>query len=133
MLVLSACAQQAAPTTPTTPTTPAAPTTPTTPTTPAAPQVVTQEPVYKVLNPTGNYTPVECHPLAPRLSTLAGKNIYYYESEADPVIMPVLLAHLKKDYPTATWKYYETQGWGTDTPTADDLKGVDAVIRGIGW
>jgi ABC-type oligopeptide transport system substrate-binding subunit len=114
-LILSACAQQGG-------------TTPTGTTAGTA-----QDKVYKVQNPQGIYIPVETHALAPRLDTLAGKNIYYYESEANPVIMPVLLKKLKQDYPTATWKYYETQGWGTDTPTEDDLKGVDAVIRGIGW
>ena len=122
VIVLSACAQQP----PTTTGGPAATSTPTTKT-----QVVA--PTFKVLNPVGNYIPVQTAPLAPRLSSLAGKNIWYYESEANPVIMPVLLARLKKDYPTATWKYYETQGWGTDAVTAEELKGVDAVIRGIGW
>ena len=97
-----------------------------------------QDKVYKVLNPQGNYISVETHGLAPRLDSLAGKNIFYYQSEANPVIMPVLLARLKKDYPTATWKFFETQGYGVDTPTDDTnavsgLKGVDATIRGIGW
>jgi hypothetical protein len=99
----------------------------------SAPTVKIQEPIVKVLNPVGTYIPVETKPLAPRLNSLAGKNIWYYQSEANPVIMPVLLNHLKKDYPTTTWKFYETQGWGTDAVTADELKGVDAVIRGVGW
>jgi hypothetical protein len=94
--------------------------------------------VYKVLNPQGNYVSVETHGLAPRLDSLAGKTIFYYQSEANPVIMPVLLARLKKDYPTTTWKFFETQGYGMDTPTDDTnaasgLKGVNATIRGIGW
>jgi len=97
-----------------------------------------EDKVYKVLNPQGNYIAVETHPLAPRLDTLNGKTIFYYQSEANPVIMPVLLERLKKDYPTATWKYHETQGYGSDTPTDDTnaisgLKGVNATIRGIGW
>jgi len=104
----------------------------------AGPGGAAQDKVYKVLNPQGNYIAVETHGLAPRLDSLAGKNIFYYQSEANPVIMPVLLARLKKDYPTATWKFFETQGYGVDTPTDDTnevsgLKGVDATIRGIGW
>jgi hypothetical protein len=89
--------------------------------------------VFKVLNPQGVYIPVEAKALAPRLNSLVGKNIWWYQSEANPVIMPVLLERLKKDYPTATFRYFETQGWGTDAVTADELKGIDAVIRGIGW
>jgi hypothetical protein len=95
--------------------------------------VIEVEKTYRCLNPQGEFIPVELHPLAPRLDTLAGKNIYYYQSEANPVIMPVLLERLKADYPTATWKFFETQGHGSETPTAEELEGVDAVIRGIGW
>jgi len=126
VIVLSACSQQTPPTSG-----PSATTSTSKTTTP--PTSGGEKTIFKVLNPVGNYIPVQTAPLAPRLSSLAGKNIWYYESEANPVIMPVLLARLKKDYPTATWKYYETQGWGTDTVTAEELKGVDAVIRGIGW
>ena len=96
-------------------------------------ETVEVEKTYQCLNPQGEFIPVELHPLAPRLDTLAGKNIYYYQSEANPVIMPVLLEQLKADYPTATWKFFETQGHGSETPTAEELEGVDAVIRGIGW
>ena len=128
-LVLSACAQTAAPTTPTTPATP------TTPTTPAAPQVVEKvvEPVYKVLNPAGSRIPVECSPLAPRLDTLAGKKILYYQSEANPVIMPPLLVRLKKEYPTTTFDVLYTEAYGLSTPTEEQTKTYQAVIRGISW
>jgi len=111
-LVLSACGQEGSTTTTT---------------------AVGGDKVYKVLNPTGNFVPIETHPLAPRLDTLAGKNIYYYQSEANPVIMPVLLERLKEDYPTATWKYFETQGHGEEVLIESDLEGVDACIRGVGW
>lgn len=92
-----------------------------------------QDKTYNIVNPTGIFIPVETHPLAARLDSLAGKTIIYYESEANPIIMPVLLEKLKKDYPTATWKYFETQNQGEDTPTADQMKGAQAVIRGISW
>jgi len=120
ILILAACGGQ----TTTTTTKPGATSTATAP---AAKEV------FKVLNPQGVYIPVETKPLAPRLNSLAGKNIWWYQSEANPVIMPVLLERLKKDYPTTTFRYFETQGWGTDAVTADELKGIDAVIRGIGW
>ena len=111
-LVLSACTP--------------APTTPTTPTTPGAPDV------YKVLNPQGIYIPVQTVGLAPRLDTLAGKTILYYQSEANPVMMPILLPRLQKDYPTATFKTLYTEAFGLNAP-GDEIKGVQAVIRGVSW
>jgi len=90
------------------------------------------ETVYKVLNPAGIYIPVECKPNAPRLDSLNGKKILYYESEATNILMPTLLAKLKKDYPTATFTVVHTESFGENTPTADQLKN-DAVIRGVGW
>jgi hypothetical protein len=131
-LLLSSCAQQAAPTTPTTP---AAPTTPTTPTTPAAPQVVTKEveKVYKVLNPQGTYAPVECKPCAPRLDTMNGKTILYYQSEAAPQVMPVLYKWLLRDYPKTTFDKIEMETYGESVPTDAQIKKYDAQIRGISW
>jgi ABC-type oligopeptide transport system substrate-binding subunit len=133
-LVLSACAQTAAPTTPTAPTTPAAPTTPTTPTTPAAPQVVTQQvdKVYKVLNPQGTYIPVDCKPCAPRLDSLAGKKIRFYESEATNIQLPTLRERLQKDYPTTTFVVDHTESFGRSAPSTEDLA-LQASIRGVGW
>ena len=130
-LILSACAPAAeAPA----PTTPAAPTTPTTPTTPAAPQVVEKvvEPTYKVLNPAGTYIPVECKPLAPRLDSLAGKKILFFEAEATDILLPTLLKRLQKDYPTATFVVYHTDVYGRTTPDENDLT-CQASIRGVGW
>jgi hypothetical protein len=95
--------------------------------------VVEVDKTYKCMNPQGEFIPVELHPLAPRLDSLDGKHIYYYQSEANPVIMPVLLEWLQRDYPTATWKIFETQGHGTYILDESELVGVDAVIRGIGW
>lgn len=132
VMVLSSCAQQAAPTTPTTP---AAPTTPTTPTTPAAPQVVTKEveKVVKVLNPQGTYAPVDCKPCAARLDTLAGKTILYYQSEAAPQVMPVLYKWLLRDYPQTTFDIIKTEGYGESIPTDAQIQKYQAQIRGVSW
>lgn len=115
VLVLSACAQQGGTTTP------------------GATAGAAGDKVYRVLNPSAQYIPVETHGLAPRLDTLAGKNICYYESEANPVIMPTLFEKLKKDYPTTTWMYFETQNQGENSPKANVLAEAKAVIRGISW
>jgi hypothetical protein len=112
-LGLSACTQQASPTTP-------------------AGSTGGATDVYNVLNPQGIYVPVQTVGLAPRLSTLGGKTILYYQSEANPVMMPVLLPRLQQDYPTATFTAIYTESFGLNTP-GDEIKGIDAVIRGVSW
>jgi hypothetical protein len=88
--------------------------------------------VYKVLNPQGIYIPVDCKPDAPRLDSLAGKTILFYESEATNMQMPTLLTELQTDYPTATFVVVHTESFGEMNPTEDQKKN-QAVIRGVGW
>jgi len=121
LVVLSACSQQSG-TTPAT-TKPGAGTT-------SAGAVV--QPTFKVLNPAGVYIPVDCKPNAPRIDSLAGKKVLYYESEATNILMPTLLTKLKADYPTATFDVVYTATFGESTPTADQLT-HNCVIRGVGW
>jgi hypothetical protein len=104
------------------------------PTATATTTAASVEKTYKVLNPAGTYIPVDCKPLAPRLTTFDGKTIFYYQSEANAVIMPVLIEKLRKDYPRTTFTYQnlETGAFGLSTP-GEELKGMDAVIRGVSW
>jgi len=90
------------------------------------------EKVYKVLNPTGIYIPVQTVANAPRLDSLAGKKILFYESEATNMQLPALLERLKKDYPTTTFDVVYTASFGEAAPTEAYLK-LQAVIRGVGW
>jgi hypothetical protein len=92
----------------------------------------TEQPVYKVLNPQGIYIPVDCKPCAPRLDTLAGKTILFYESEATNMFLPTLRELLKKQYPTSTFNVVHTESFGEMNPT-DEQKKNQAVIRGTGW
>jgi len=119
VLIVSACAQGGA--------TPS-----TTHSTGGAPVASGQHEIFKVLNPAGVYIPVDCKPNAPRIDSLAGKKVLYYESEATNILMPTLLEKLKKDYPTATFDVIHTESFGEFTPTPDQLK-HEAVIRGVGW
>ena len=96
-------------------------------------QTVEIDRAYQCLNPQGNFIPVELHPIAPRLDTLHGKTILYYQSEANPVIMPVLIEWLKRDYPDTTFDIIFTEAWGESTPTEEQLAKYEAVIRGISW
>jgi len=132
VMVVSACGQPAATTTsginPTTTVTVTVKPTATATTT----GVQYQEPVKKVLNPAGTYIPVDCVGLAPRLDTLAGKRILFYEAEATNMQLPTLLAKLQKEFPTSQFDVVYTELWGERVPTAEYLK-VQACIRGVGW
>jgi hypothetical protein len=125
-LILSACQSPTATTTPPTSTSGPPVTTTVTSTAPAA------QPTFKVLNPQGVYIPVQTHTLAARLDKLDGKKIFFYQSEANPVIFPVLLPRLQKDYPTATFTREITEGFGRSTPSDSD-KTYQASIRGVSW
>jgi hypothetical protein len=96
-------------------------------------ETVEVEKTYQVVNPQGIRIPVECHPCAPRLDSLAGKTVLFYQSEANNVQMPVLLEQLKKDYPSTTFEVIYTEGFGERTPTEEQINTYQAVIRGIGW
>jgi hypothetical protein len=96
-------------------------------------ETVEVEKTYQCLNPKGEFIPVELYPIAPRLDTLDGKTILYYQSEANPVIMPVLIEWLKRDYPTTTFDIIYTEAWGEATPTEEQIAKYEAVIRGISW
>jgi hypothetical protein len=123
MLVLSACQSDGNGDTPATNTT-------SSPTQPAGSQT---DKVYRVINPSGNFIPVETKPLSPRLSTLDGMTIYFNESEANPRIMPALLKRLKEEFPNTTFHYTASASFGDRTPSDDLLENADAVIRGISW
>lgn len=133
VLVLSACAPSATPTTPAKPTTPA---TPTTPSTPAAPQVVTKEVerTYKVLSPRGIMPEIQTSALAPRLTTLDGKTVYLDMGESTNIVTQPLFKNMAATYPKTTFKTLWIAGFGSNAPPADALSPkVDAYIRGLGW
>ena len=89
---------------------------------------------YNVLNPAG--IPVELpdmQGLAPRLDTLAGKTILYYETEANDLMLPTLLELLEAAYPTTTFDVIYTEGYAENAPTQEQIDTYDACIRGVAW
>jgi ABC-type transport system substrate-binding protein len=145
-LMLSACSQGGTPTTTTSSTAPkgttsaaAQPTVTVTVTAPAStssakPVAATSDKVYKVLNPQGIPSAVECKALSPRLDKLDGKKILFYESEATNMQLPLLLEKLKAQFPTATFDTVYTASFGDRTATEAQLKGgYQAAIRGVSW
>ena len=57
--------------------------------------------VYKCLNPVGVQIPVKTFPLAPRLDTVDGKEIYLSFC-GEPDITLAMEKKLKAEYPTST-------------------------------
>jgi ABC-type glycerol-3-phosphate transport system substrate-binding protein len=94
--------------------------------------VVEVEPTLQVLNPQGIPGEVELHSLAPRIDSLEGKTILFYESEANNQQLPELLKQMEARYPNTTFDTIYTEGFGDEIPT-DEQKTYDACIRGIAW
>jgi hypothetical protein len=140
VLVVIGCAQVAKSTPTATTSKPATSTTPSptplatsTPTTTPTPQVVTKDKTYNVLNPVASFQPTMLYPLAPRLDTFDGKTIWFIQTEADPVILPVLWDRLQKEYPKTTWQRTISNVPSPAKMTADQQKTAQAAISGIGW
>ena len=104
---------------------------------PPAPVTVTStvevEKKYNALSPRGIQLPVQISPLAERLTTFDGKNMWVTQAEADAVIMPALYDRLVKEYPKAIWHKTESAARGPKQLTADEQKTAAAVIQGIAW
>jgi hypothetical protein len=118
-LVAIACTQAAAPTT----STPGSTTTST-----------VKDKTYKVVNPIGNFRPIECKPLSARLDTFDGKKILLAQVEADPVIMPALYERLVKDYPKTNFmRTISSMSQNPPRVTAEEQKTLQGMIIGVGW
>jgi hypothetical protein len=96
-------------------------------------ETVEVDKTYNVLNPKGDFIPVELQSMAPRLDTFEGKTIYVWQSEPDPIIMPALRERLIETYPNTNFPLLEVQGFGARDPEPEVLETADGVYRGIAW
>ena len=94
--------------------------------------MATKDKVYKCLSPVGNRTAVETFPLAPRLDTLDGKEIYLSIC-GEPDITIALEKKLKMDYPNVNWKTKKTYITDPIPLTEEELKTADGLIQGVAW
>ena len=94
--------------------------------------MATKDRVYKCLNPVGIKTPVETFPLAPRLKTLASKEICFSIC-GEPDITIALEKKLKMDYPDVNWKIKKTYSYDPLRMTEEEMKTCDGVIQGVTW
>lgn len=87
---------------------------------------------YKCLNPVGIEMPVQTYPLAPRLDTLDGKEIYFSITGEPDITIP-LEKRLKSDYPNVKWKIKKTYGIVPVPLTEEEMKTADGLIQAICW
>ena len=88
--------------------------------------------IYKCLNPVGNEMPVKTFPLAPRLDTIEGKEIYF-SITGEPDITIALEKKLKADYPNLKLKIKKTYGITPVELSDEEMKTADGLIQAICW
>ncbi|MFC1954763.1 hypothetical protein ACFLVZ_02965 [Chloroflexota bacterium] len=88
--------------------------------------------VYKCLSPVGIQVPVETFPLAPRLNTLDGKEIYFSISGEPDITIP-MEKKLKMDYPSVNWKVKKTYMTAPIPLSDEEKKTADGLIQGVSW
>ncbi len=94
--------------------------------------------VYKCLSPVGVHEPVEQHPLAPRLNSLDGKNIFFsIGAGGDQDITIPLAKMLPVRYPNVNWTIRTAPPHrtveGSQALSEEEMKTTDAMIRGVLW
>ncbi len=87
---------------------------------------------YKCLNPVGIQLPVKTFPLAPRLDTLDGKEIYFSITGEPDITIP-LEKKLKASYPNVNWKIKKTYGIIPVPLSDEEMKTADGLIQAICW
>ena len=87
---------------------------------------------YKCLNPLGMQMPVKTYPLAPRLDTIDGKEIWISITGEPDITIP-LERQLKSDYPNVNWRVKKTYMPAQVPLTEEEMRTADAVIQGVCW
>jgi hypothetical protein len=87
---------------------------------------------YKCLNPVGIHQAVETYPLAPRLSAIDGKNIYFSITGEPDITIP-LEKKFKMDYPDVNWQVRKTYGLDPIRLSDEEMKTADGLIQAICW
>ena len=88
--------------------------------------------VYRFLNPVGIQLPVKTYPLAERLNSLDGKEIWFSITGEPDITIP-FEKRLKSDYPTVNWKVKKTYGIDPIPLSEEEMKTADALIQAVCW
>lgn len=87
---------------------------------------------YTCLNPVGIDESVDTYPLAPRLTTLEGKQIYLSIC-GEPDITIALERKFKRDHPNVNWQIKKTYSTNPVRLTDEEMKTADGLIQGVAW
>ncbi len=90
------------------------------------------EKTHKYLHPVGNQEPVVISPLAPRLDSLDGKEIYFSICGEPDITIP-LEKKLKSEYPNVNWRIKKTYGINPVPLSDEEKKTADGLIQGVSW
>ena|ERR1035437_6916137 len=88
--------------------------------------------VYKCLSPVGIQEAVETFPLAQRLDSLDGKEIWFSITGEPDVTIP-LEKRLKLDYPNVNWKVKKSYTPDQVPLSEEEMKTADAVVQAVCW
>ena len=88
--------------------------------------------VYKFLNPVGIHEPVDTFPLAPRLYTIDGKEIWFSIC-GEPDVTIALEKRLKTDYPDVNWKIKKTYQLIPIPLSDEEMKTAQGLIQAVAW
>jgi hypothetical protein len=91
-----------------------------------------KERMYKCLDPVGIQESVNTFPLAPRLDTLDGKEIYFSITGEPDITIP-LEKKLKSDYHNVNWKIKKTYGTNPVQLSEEERKTADGLIQAVCW
>ena len=91
-----------------------------------------EDKVYKYINPQGTQTPVKTFPLAPRVDTLDGKEIYISITGEPDITIP-LERKLKASYPNVKWRVKKTYSVDPIRISDEEMKTADGVIQAVCW
>ncbi|MFC1954449.1 hypothetical protein ACFLVZ_01335 [Chloroflexota bacterium] len=94
--------------------------------------MVEKDKVYKCLNPVGIQESVDTSPLAPRLNSLDGKEIWFSICGEPDITIP-LEKKLKTDYSNVNWKVKKTYDTAPIPLSDEEMKTCDGVVQGIAW
>ena len=92
--------------------------------------MVTQDRIYKCLNPVGIQDPVDLYPLAPRLDSFDGKTIMFNMMvNVEQSFLTPLEKMLRDGYPKVNWIFRES---GPPIPD-EEFGAADALIQGVAF
>jgi len=88
--------------------------------------------VHRCLNPVGIQKPIDIFPLASRLETLDGREIYLSITGEPDITIP-LEKKLKSGYPNVNWKVKKTYDISPVPLSDEEMKTCDGLIQAVCW